>query len=155
MNCATVKEWMPHYIDGQLSPEAQQTIRLHIDSCPGCAEWLEEARGLAAMWNEMEADAASLQEPLLPPGFPDLTTDVMARIGQLESGRRERAVKATAVRRRTGRGTSWVHYGVAVGLTFLLLQLGVFENLAYGITEINGHMSTSVSSWFGPRSGNP
>ena len=155
MNCATVKEWMPHYIDGQLSPEAQQVMDLHISTCPGCAEWLEEARGLAAMWEEMEADTGAGQEPLLPPGFPDLTADVMARIGQLESGRRERAVKATAVRRRTGGRTSWVHYGVAVGLTFLLLQLGVFENLAYGITEINGHMSTSVSSWFSPRSSTP
>ena len=46
MNCATVKEWMPHYIDGQLSPEAQQAIYLHTLTCPGCAEWLEEAREL-------------------------------------------------------------------------------------------------------------
>ena len=155
MNCSTVKEWMPHYIDGQLSPEAQQAIHLHTQTCPGCAEWLEEARELAAMWNEMEAGLdLNGQEPVLPHDFPDLTGDVMAKIGELENGRRERIVKSTMSRRRTTRGTSWMHYGVAVGLTFLLLQLGVFENLAYGITEINGHMSTSVSSWFGPQGNN-
>ncbi|NQX45292.1 zf-HC2 domain-containing protein [Paenibacillus tritici] len=153
MNCATVKEWMPHYIDGQLSPEAQHTIRLHVESCPGCAEWLEEARGLALMWSEMEAGLDSTgQEPVIPFEFPDFTGEVMAQINQLENGRRERVIKSTMSRRRTG--TSWMHYGVAVGLTFLLLQLGVFENFAYGITEINGHMSTSVSSWFGPQSNN-
>lgn len=152
MNCATVKEWMPHYIDGQLSPEAEQTILLHVESCPGCAEWLEEARGLAALWSEMEAGLDIIgQETVNTPDFPDLTADVMAQINSLENGRRERAIKSTMSRRRTAPGTSWMHYGVAVGLTFILLQFGVFEHLAYGITEINGQMSTSVSSWFGPQ----
>lgn len=152
MNCATVKEWMPHYIDGQLPPEAQQTIRLHAESCPDCAQWLEEARGLAALWNEMEAGLDGLgQEAIQPMDFPDLTADVMAKIDRMENGRRERVIKATMSRRRTAPGTSWMHYGVAVGLTFLLLQFGVFEHLAYGITEINGQMSTSVSAWFGPQ----
>jgi hypothetical protein len=42
-----------------------------------------------------------------------------------------------------------MHYAVAACLSFLLLQFGVFENLAYGITEINGHVSNSVTQWFG------
>lgn len=144
MNCATVKEWMPHYIEGTLSPEMELNLRLHIEACPGCSSWLEEARALASLWNEMEA---GLETPDSW-DFPDITNDVMEHIGQLEAGRRERAVRATAARRRTAPGTSWMHYGVAVGLTFLLLQFGVFENLAYGITEINGQMSTSVTAWF-------
>lgn len=144
MNCATVKEWMPHYIEGLLSPEVELNVRLHIESCPDCAQWLEEARGLAALWSEMETGG----EPVDLPEYPNFTTDVMSRIEQLETGRRERTVKSTMSRRRTAPGTSWMHYGLAACLTFLLLQLGVFENLAYGINEINGHMSTSVTSWF-------
>ncbi|MNI26657.1 hypothetical protein D3C73_803670 [compost metagenome] len=99
------------------------------------------------MWSEMEAD---LNLDKFPEG-PDLTGGVMAQIEQLENGRRERAVKATMARRRTAPGTSWMHYGVAVGLTFLLLQFGVFENLANGINEFNGQLSTSVSAWFNPQ----
>ncbi|WP_379155388.1 zf-HC2 domain-containing protein [Paenibacillus sp. sgz5001063] len=150
MNCATVKEWMPHYIENLLSPEAELRIRLHIESCPECAQWLEEAREMSVLWNEMENGRESLDTF----AFPDITADVMAQIEQLESGRRERAVRATMVRRRTAPKTSWVHYGVAVGLTFLLLQLGVFKDMAYGITEINGHMSTSVSAWLNPDGSN-
>ncbi|MGN7762679.1 anti-sigma factor family protein [Paenibacillus sp. 22594] len=150
MNCATVKEWMPHYIEGLLSPEAELRIRLHIESCPDCAQWLEEAREMSALWNEMENG----QESFDTLDFPDITAGVMGQIEQLESGRRERAVRATMARRRTAPKTSWVHYGVAVGLTFLLLQLGVFKDMAYGITEINGHMSTSVSAWLNPDGSN-
>ncbi|MNI48049.1 hypothetical protein D3C73_1025940 [compost metagenome] len=105
---------------------------------------------MSALWNEMESG----QEPLDFLDIPDITADVMAQVEQLETGRRERSVRATMARRRTAPRTSWVHYGVAVGLTFLLLQLGVFKDMAYGITEINGHMSTSVSAWLNPDSVN-
>lgn len=147
MNCATVKEWMPHYIEGLLSPEMEQSIHLHIESCPNCAQWLEEARELSALWVEMDSN----QDQLELMDFPDLTAGVMAQIDLLENGRRERAVKATMARRRSAPRTSWIHYGVAACLTFLLMQFGVFEHLAYGITEINGHMSSSVTALFGPQ----
>lgn len=150
MNCATVKEWMPHYIDGLLTPDMEYNIRLHIEACPDCALWLEEARGLAELWNDMETGV----EPTEMFEIPDISGSVMSRIEQLEAGRRERTVQTTMARRRTAPGTSWMHYGLAVCLTLLLLQYGVFENLAYGISEINGQMSTSVSGWFGPQGSN-
>lgn len=145
MNCATVKEWMPHYIDGLLSPEMELTIRLHIESCPDCAQWLEEVREMSALWGEMEASIDDVADTM---DIPDIKTGVMAHIESLEMERRERMVKATMVRRRTTPKTSWLHYGLAACLTFLLVQLGVFENLAYGITEINGQVSTSVTTLF-------
>ncbi|OBZ11629.1 hypothetical protein A8L34_14870 [Bacillus sp. FJAT-27264] len=145
MNCATVKEWMPHYIDGLLSPEMELSIRLHIESCPDCAQWLTEVREMSALWADMEARLPHTEEPM---EYPDLKTDVMAHIESLEAERRKRAVTGTLARRRFAPKTSWMHYGLAACLTFLLLQFGVFENLAYGITEINGHVSTSVNSWF-------
>jgi predicted anti-sigma-YlaC factor YlaD len=145
MNCATVKEWMPHYIDGLLSPEMELSIRLHIDFCPECAQWLEEAREMSAMWAEMESQLPGTQETM---DFPDLKDGVMAHIESMEAERKERMVTNTLARRRFAPKTSWMHYGLAACLTFLLLQFGVFENLAYGITEINGHVSTSVTSWF-------
>ncbi len=147
MNCATVKEWMPHYTEGLLSPEMEQSIQLHIETCPNCAQWLEEARELSALWVEMDSN----QDQLELMDFPDLTAGVMAQIDLLENGRRERAIKATMARRRSAPRTSWIHYGVAACLTFLLMQFGVFEHLAYGITEINGHMSSSVTALFGPQ----
>lgn len=145
MNCATVKEWMPHYIDGLLSPEMELSIRLHIESCPDCAWWLEEAREMSALWSDMEA---SINDTTDRVDIPDIKTGVMAHIELLETERRERMVKATMARRRTTPKTSWIHYGLAACLTFLLVQLGVFENLAYGITEINGQVSTSVTTLF-------
>lgn len=145
MNCATVKEWMPHYIDGLLSPEMELSIRLHIESCPDCAQWLEEVREMSALWGEMEASIDDVADTM---DIPDIKTGVMAHIESLEMERRERMVKATMVRRRTTPKTSWLHYGLAACLTFLLVQLGVFENLAYGITEINGQVSTSVTTLF-------
>ncbi|GGF81836.1 hypothetical protein GCM10010912_28670 [Paenibacillus albidus] len=147
MKCATVKEWMPHYIDGLMTPEMERSIRLHIESCPDCAEWLEEAREMSAMWSDMEVHRDILED-ILPMDIPDLAGGVMAHIEQLETGRRERTVKATMARRRFAPKTAWMHYGLAACLTFLLMQFGVFENLAYGITEINGHVSTSVTTWF-------
>ena len=145
MNCAIVKEWIPHYIESSLSTEMEQSIRLHIQFCPDCAQWLEEAREMSDLWSEMDSNK-ELNDQL---EFPDLTAGVMAHIEELETGRRERVAKATAVRRRYTPRTSWMHYAVAACLSFLLLQFGVFEDLAYGITEMNGHMSNSVTQWFG------
>lgn len=146
MNCAIVKEWMPHYIEGLLSPDMELSIQLHINSCPDCAQWLEEAKELSALWLEMDMNREEQQEQ---PDFPDLAAGVMAHIEKLETERRERTIKATNVRRRFAPRTSWMHYGVAACLSLLLLQFGVFEDLAYGITEINGYMSNSVVQWFG------
>lgn len=145
MNCAIVKEWMPHYIEGLLSTEMERDISLHIQFCPDCTHWLEEAREMSTLWSEMDSNKEQLEQM----DFPDLTANVMAHIEELETGRRERVAKATSVRRRYIPKASWMHYGVAACLSFLLLQFGVFENLAYGITEINGHMSNSVTQWFG------
>lgn len=146
MNCAIVKKWMPHYIEGLLSPDMELSIQLHINSCPDCAQWLEEAKELSALWLEMDMNREEQQEQ---PDFPDLAAGVMAHIEMLETERKERTIKATNVRRRFAPRTSWMHYGVAACLSLLLLQFGVFEDLAYGITEINGYMSNSVVQWFG------
>ncbi|WP_162551220.1 zf-HC2 domain-containing protein [Paenibacillus tepidiphilus] len=143
MKCATVQEWMPHYIDGQLSPDLEMQLRLHIDTCPACAQWLEETMELASIW---EGKGSAFAEQGLPE-YPDITNTVMSEIERLENDRRERSLPQTAVRRRTAPRTAWMHYCLAVGLTLILVQLGIFENFAYGISEINGHMSSSVSAW--------
>lgn len=148
MNCAIVKEWMPHYIDGLLSPDMELSIRLHIESCPDCAQWLEEAKELATLWTDMEL-SGEYQHEQTEFEFPDFTANVMSHIEGLATGRKERAIKATNARRRTAPRSAWMHYGVAACLSLLLLQFGVFENLANGITEINGQMSHSVVQWFG------
>jgi len=148
MNCEQVKDWFPHYIDGLLSPEKELIIKLHLESCPGCTQDLEEARELSALWKDMEENIDTQSEGY----FPDLTAAVMAEIERFEAGR-SKAVKGPATsRRRYAPRTSWMHYGLAACMTFLLFQFGIFEGLAYQITEINGQMSSSVISWFGPQS---
>jgi len=147
MNCEQVKEWMPHYLEGLLNLERERSIRLHIESCPACMQSLEEARDLAALWYEMEEDPETYGNL----DIPDLTGAVMAEIEKLEAQRKQRIPVSTASRRRYTPRTSWMHYSLAACLTFLLFQFGVFEGLAYQISEINGHMSSSVTALFGPQ----
>ena len=144
MNCEQIIDWMPHYLEGLLSPERERSIRLHIESCPSCARSLEEAQELAAIW---EGTNTGIHEDL---EIPDLTGAVMAEIARMETERKQRVPVSTNVRRRYTPRTSWMHYSVAACLTFVLFQFGVFEGLAYQITEINGHMSNSVTALFGP-----
>ncbi|WP_410513963.1 zf-HC2 domain-containing protein [Paenibacillus sp. BR2-3] len=148
MNCERVKEWLPHYIEGLLSPERELIIRLHIESCPGCVQSLEEAREMAEFWREMERNI-DVQDV---GHIPDLTAAVMAEIELIEAGRSKRVNESAPSRRRYTPRTSWVHYSLAASLTFLLFQFGVFEGLAYQISEINGQMSNSVNVWFGSQS---
>ncbi|QWU17510.1 Putative zinc-finger [Paenibacillus sophorae] len=145
MKCNTVMEWLPHYIEGLVTPEAEREMTQHIVACPDCARWLEEARAMEEIWKE--ADSASDFQPLS--GIPDLVPQVMAEIERLEAVRQSDGAGPAASRRRSARRTSWVHYGLAACLTFVLLQYGVFEQLGYGLTEINGHMSNSVTALFG------
>lgn len=148
MNCEQVREWMPHYLEGSLPPEREQYLRLHIESCPGCTQSLEEARELAAIWNEMERNTGAPGEMHIP----DIAASVMAEIQLLEEERRLRDIQRAPSRRRYAPRTSWMHYSVAACMTFILFQFGIFEGLAYQISEINVQMSSSVTSWFGAQS---
>ncbi|MDT3425937.1 anti-sigma factor RsiW [Paenibacillus forsythiae] len=145
MKCDAVMDWLPHYIEGLLSPEAEREMTRHIGACPACARWLEEARAMEEIWKE--ADGAPEAGPFTD--SPDLVPRVMAEIERLESARQSDNAGPAASRRRSARRTSWVHYGLAACLTFVLVQYGVFEQLAYGLTEINGHMSNSVTALLG------
>ncbi|BCG57955.1 zf-HC2 domain-containing protein [Paenibacillus sp. URB8-2] len=145
MKCSTVMEWIPHYIEGLLSPEAEREMTRHIGVCPGCARWLEEARAMEEMWKELDGDV----DLGLSSGIPDLVPPVMAEIERLEAARQKNDAGPVTSRRRFALRASWIHYGLAACLTFVLLEFGVFEQLGYGLTEINGHMSSSVTELFG------
>lgn len=142
MKCAQVMEWTPLYLRGTLGPAERRLMERHFRGCGGCQAWLEESRELDAMWSGMEAGIM----PSGKEGIPDLTQAVLAEIGKLEQERRS---QTSSPKRLFSPRSAWMHYGIAACLTVLLVQWGVFENLAYGITEINVHMSSSVTSWFG------
>ncbi|AIQ11845.1 anti-sigma factor family protein [Paenibacillus durus] len=144
MKCNVVMEWLPHYIEGLLAPEAEREMTQHIAACQGCARWLEEAKAMEEIWKGAD-DAPDFQLS----DIPDLVPQVMAEIERLESARQSDGAGPAASRRRSARRTSWVHYGLAACLTFVLLQYGVFEQLGYGLTQINGQMSNSVTALFG------
>ncbi|MNN96292.1 hypothetical protein D3C81_2152510 [compost metagenome] len=73
----------------------------------------------------------------------------MAEIEKLEASRRNAEAKPQVTSRRFQVKTTWLHYGIAACLTFALVRFGVFENLGYGLSEMNGHMSTSVTEFLG------
>lgn len=146
MKCSTVMEWIPRYMDRTLSPQADREMMRHIGTCPACARWLEETRELEAIWKEMESGSAL--EKGMDDDLPDLVLPVMAAIDRLEAGKGKAAAESPAGRRSVLR-SSWIHYGLAACLTFVLVQFGVFEHLGYGLTEMNIHMSSSVTELLG------
>lgn len=153
MRCEQIMEWLPWYLQGSLSPLETREVTRHLGSCPACARWLEEVREMEALWKEMEPDfgmhSAQSEE------IPDLVGPVMAEIERLEARRRDAEAKPQVTGRRFQVRTSWLHYGLAACLTFVLVQFGVFEHLGYGLSEMNGHMSTSVTEFFSTSGNQP
>lgn len=43
INCSVVKDLLPLYVDGALSPETESIIKEHIANCPECKELLSGA----------------------------------------------------------------------------------------------------------------
>lgn len=44
MTCQEVVEFLMRYLDGELTPEEQQTFQEHLHACPPCVVYLETYR---------------------------------------------------------------------------------------------------------------
>jgi anti-sigma factor RsiW len=44
--CVEVVEIMTEYLEGTMPPEQARRLERHLESCPGCAEYLEQMRTL-------------------------------------------------------------------------------------------------------------
>ncbi|WP_191089419.1 MULTISPECIES: zf-HC2 domain-containing protein [Paenibacillus] len=145
MKCWDVMEAIPFYLDGLLSPAQEQELRHHLESCPECADWLDEAREMRELWTGLENRPDAFE----PGAVPDLVAGVLEEIGRLKTERHSRAEETPAVPKRSIRRASWLHYALAACLAFTLMQFGVFEQLGYGLTTFSGQMSDSVVQLFG------
>jgi len=62
MNCNTIREWTDEYLDGMLSHESVKALEAHLENCPDCLQYINQAR-------EMLGILTSIQEEELPEGF--------------------------------------------------------------------------------------
>jgi len=44
MTCQEIVEFLMRYLDGELTPEEQQTFQAHLRACPPCVVYLETYR---------------------------------------------------------------------------------------------------------------
>lgn len=57
MNCSTVHEKLPGYLDGALHSGEHATLRAHLESCAGCRHELERYEKLSALLSRVERPA--------------------------------------------------------------------------------------------------
>ncbi|WP_181350943.1 anti-sigma factor [Thalassobacillus sp. CUG 92003] len=94
------------YIHDDIAPEERSNIEAHLDDCPDC---FMEYLGLIDQW---EPDL-SLSED-----FTDKTME------QWQTQAPKKHVRPSMTRKQT-----LLHYGVAAGLTIILMSTGVFQHM--------------------------
>ena len=58
--CIDAVELVTDYLDGALPPEAAQRLELHLETCPGCTDYVEQLRTIAG-------SLAGVSDESLPP----------------------------------------------------------------------------------------
>jgi anti-sigma factor RsiW len=71
--CVAVVEIVADYLEGTLSADEGQRLRRHLDTCPGCAEYLKQLRTVAGSLRGVTDDSfpAEMREGLIA-DFADL-----------------------------------------------------------------------------------
>ena len=80
MNCEAFEALLDLYVDGELSPEEYEAVRAHLNTCPACRAYVEEALSIRAAFPKVE-------EIPVPEGFE---AGVMARIAASAPQRKAR-----------------------------------------------------------------
>ena len=70
-------------MDGELTPEEMERVREHLESCPGCRTYVDDALGIRAAFPDAE-------DTEVPEGFAD---GVMERIWNAPEGRKRRSAR--------------------------------------------------------------
>ena len=60
--CTEEVELMTEYLEGALSPAEARRVERHLETCPGCTEYLEQMRTIAG-------SLRGLREASLPPAL--------------------------------------------------------------------------------------
>jgi anti-sigma factor RsiW len=71
--CVEVVEIVADYLEGALSAAEERRLRRHLDTCPGCAEYLEQLRTIAGSLRGLTDDSfpAEMRDGLIA-DFRDL-----------------------------------------------------------------------------------
>jgi anti-sigma factor RsiW len=71
--CVAVVEIVADYLEGTLPPDEERRLRHHLDTCPGCAEYLKQLRTVAGSLRGVTEDSfpAEMRERLVA-DFSDL-----------------------------------------------------------------------------------
>ena len=62
--CEAFADLLDAFVDGELSEEKARTVRAHLDTCPACRAYVEDALAIRAAFPDAE-------ETAVPEGFAD------------------------------------------------------------------------------------
>ena len=62
--CVEVVELVTDYLEGALPPSVARRLERHLETCPGCTEYLEQMRAVAG-------SLGGLREASIPPALRD------------------------------------------------------------------------------------
>jgi anti-sigma factor RsiW len=65
--CIQVVELVTEYLEGAMPPAEARALEAHLETCPGCAEYLEQMRSIAGSLRPVTGDAlpADVRDELL------------------------------------------------------------------------------------------
>jgi anti-sigma factor (TIGR02949 family) len=65
--CVEVVEVVTDYLEGTLPPAQARRLERHLETCPGCTEYLDQMRTLAGSLGDLSSDSlpAGMRERLI------------------------------------------------------------------------------------------
>ena len=149
-DCATLRDSLQAYLDGQLSATERQAVEAHLAACGACRQALGSFQRLFA----------ALDEPELPrpaPGFPGR---VMARVAAARRRRRrwQAMAAAAAVLVLTCLGALWASAAVTAETWSPLadaFSLDVWQSVSDAVSEAGSSVATAGESWLARLPGGP
>jgi anti-sigma factor RsiW len=71
--CAKVVEIVTDYLEGALSAPEARRLERHLETCPGCTEYLDQMRTIAGSLGGLDADS-------IPAGMRDAVIAAFRRV---------------------------------------------------------------------------
>ena len=131
IDCATARQHLSAYHDGELSPDLRAAMAEHLEGCLECGRWLAEIRELSRM-------AAELPTPDVPPEiWPHLEKQLDA---EARSQAAPYAPPQTIRRRRL-----WA--GLAAAIVLVIVPIGLATWRFYSSDREHGHVAVNFGHY--------
>ena len=59
--CVEAVELITDYLEGTLAPAEARRLERHLETCPGCSEYVDQMRTLAGSLGDLSADSLSAE----------------------------------------------------------------------------------------------